>query len=1584
MAVMSSVPPPNDVRAQIQGLRNKLLDLTLNNRMLNYRPSKRLGVSIIGEDSFELHRMLVDEGKKMTFVGKPDPVKLKPSQPTLSDVTDYSDDISMGRHREAAQEELDAFLNNPILPLSQQDTKLNVDEYESLLQAKLRTVYREAHLASEELGINTLFLTLGCLEWSENDQRSFIAPLLFVPVDLEQQNNGTIKLKHSGSDVGTNLPLKTKLLEFNLNLPDLSEEASLLDYFAQVEAVVRDRTNWHIRRNEVCMGFFNYEKYAMYLDLGGESWPENAKPWMQADITAMLGGGYSSADSPVNETTYLDSVRPISQSFEVYDADSSQTLAMIRATEGLSIVVEGPPGTGKSQTITNMIAEAVASKKTVLFVSAKRAALDVVIRRLDEAELGDMCLDLHDKLTNRREFYREIKRTVDRSLTISNESERLHRLAEIRDRLNRHSSAMNEPIVPFGISPFEAMIRASSLPAESSDDRDGRIPFENLKSLDHQEFLKRIPAINAVQARIQAIGTPRSHPFFGCNLDYLDPSAKLDLTLDLDECLTNFSALHPILDEFKNAVKLPSPTCQSEVRLLGKLIDTAMSYPLGDKYHIQARDWLHHRDLICKLIKNATTSREIYSHLRNDFTSDAWKFDLRPIREVFVHRASSFVQRLLPEFRTASRTLDQHLTVNASKDPLKRLELLNEFCECQTCRQAIQASESSLEPLLADLWNDGNPDPQAVVSVLDWLLHLESQVQAGTLGDSIWDLLEQGVDKSLLTHHFSAISQAVDLTMDSHLEVCKKLIFATDSVAHEEFGDIQNRVAKWRKSIDSIGGYISFNQVSKQLSDVGLACITPIAEQWSFAADRLEESVKRSYYTGIIRIAVTSKPELKNFDRAIQESAVTEFAKLDDFKLLFNRAAVRMAHHKGLPTFELPVGNLNHLRIQCELQRKHKPIRWIMERAGEAIQKIKPVFMMSPLSVAIHLPPELPPFDLVIFDEASQIRPEDALCAIARAKQVIVVGDTRQMPPTSFFDRMIDDEVGDEEEFTEIGSEARKVESILSLMSAVALGRVRRPDLRWHYRSIHPSLIQPSNEMFYDRRLVVFPSATVEQNGQKLGLVLHHLPDAIYESGASKRINRHEAEVIAKAVYSHLKESPQESLLVAAMNKPQADLIYEEVQKLERQDPISFSAFERLHPHEKLDIKNLENVQGDERDVVFISVTYGKDSSGVLRQQFGPLLREGGERRLNVLITRARKRSEVFTSILSDDLRNESNRAGVDALKRFLKFAQTGSMQIATLTNREAESPFEEEVAQELSRRGYGFDLQVGFEGFRIDLAVIDPEHPGSYLLGIECDGATYHSARAARDRDKLRQRILEDRGWKLHRIWSHDWWQDKAGEIQRLIEVIEDAKNPTVDIPPKAPAIKDDESQEFIREIDPGDSSRFLRPYEAAPSPTQLTSRFEFEQFVDVVIHTEGPIHQDLLSLRIKEAGGKARLTNADKAMLKSLLDGAKKKYLFTVDGYFADQSQLVNPRDWSNRPTSERRFEFVTEMEIAAGMRHVVRNAFGIEPEEAARSALALMGFKRITPNALARGLSVVHRMISAGGIIESEGRLYPPVRA
>lgn len=1219
---MSALPPQADpVRAQIESLRSKLLDLTLRNRMLNYRPSRKIGITVVGEESFQLHRILIEEGKKMSFVGRPDPVDRHNRNTGRFAPTDVA---VIEEFRQAAEEELEAFFENAPIPLDTLDTKLSTDDLESVLQAKLRMIAREATTAREELGINTLFLTLGALEWSETEERSYRAPLLYVPVLLERQANGSMRVLHDGSDVGINLPLKAKLAEFNLRLPDLDEDKDLLYYFSAIESTIRSRVGWKVHRDEVCLGFFNYEKYVIYLDLGGDAWPEGRKPWDHGDLTAMLGGGYSSPDSPISDHTRLDAVRDLATAREVYDADSSQVIAMIRAAEGLSIVVEGPPGTGKSQTITNMIAEAVAAQKTVLFVSAKRAALEVVKRKLDEAELGTMCLDLHDKLTNRREFYDELKRTVSREIALKTEEEKVERLVQLQQKLSAHSGAVNEPMPEFGTSPFQAMSILAALPPEEAEDRNGRIPFEALRMWKHGDIKTAVPLVEALQARLHSTQVPCAHPFWGTAIDYLDPARRLDLREDLVKAKAALAAAVDGMAEALSALRIQILATLNNLAVLRACLDQAIAAPPHDGVAVRTATWQEHGNEVATVIGALKRKREVLSTCHAQVKPEIWTADLLLVEQGYKQYAHCCYKFLIGDYRKARETLETYLTANAPSDPILRRQLVQNVRSAQAAESTIATAAATMQRLVGVQWKASETDPAVIEHLMAWVEQLGLHVESGELPRGLLDFFEGSHDNAGLQRTVSVAEAKCKEAEAAYATVADLLKFDRSTASSEDLAALLDRVSRWEDSLDLLPAYIAYNEARRHLMERALSAVVEVADTWPLASERLRTTFLRSYYSGVVREAMNARPELRTFEREGHEAAIREFQSLDDFKLKYNRAQVRLAHQKRLPTFDNAIGNLHALKMQCELTRKHKPIRWIMGLAGEAIQRIKPVFMMSPLSVAIHVPPELPPFDVVIFDEASQIKPEDALCSIIRAKQCIVVGDTRQMPPTSFFERVVDDDyLYEDSESGEVSYEARKLESVLSLMSAVTMGRMRRPDLRWHYRSVHPSLIQPSNEMFYENRLIVFPNSGTYNRGRRVGVVFHHLPHTAYESGARKRINQGEAEIVADRVVQHLLTQPEQSLLVAAMNKSQADLIYNEVQKRERLNPEAFRHFAECHPYEPLDVKNLENVQGDERDVIFISITYGRDAEGNLRQQFGPLLVDGGERRLNVLITRA-------------------------------------------------------------------------------------------------------------------------------------------------------------------------------------------------------------------------------------------------------------------------------------------------------------------------------------------------------------------------
>jgi hypothetical protein len=557
-------------------------------------------------------------------------------------------------------------------------------------------------------------------------------------------------------------------------------------------------------------------------------------------------------------------------------------------------------------------------------------------------------------------------------------------------------------------------------------------------------------------------------------------------------------------------------------------------------------------------------------------------------------------------------------------------------------------------------------------------------------------------------------------------------------------------------------------------SGLGLNGFVALLESKRIRAEEISRSYAYCTFATIVRSAFRAIPQLGKFSGLMHNQIRDEFARLDHEIIGIRGKAI--AAHCGRNAY--PPTGLNGTRVDDKTemvllnylmpqQRPRMPVRKMISRAGRAVQTLKPCFMMGPQAVAQYLTPGVVKFDLVIMDEASQLKPEEAIGAIARGGQLVVVGDSRQLPPTSFFSRM--GQVGDDDDqYT-----TTDAESILDLCAAHF--HPSRP-LRWHYRSQHHSLIAFSNEHFYRRNLIVFPSPYGQSS--RLGVRATYLADAAYDNQS----NLKEAERVVAAVREHIVDRPDESLGVVTLNIKQRDLIAELLDERLRDVPGA-DTYRELWASEgqPLFVKNLENVQGDERDAIVISTTFGRAAgSGVVRQNFGPISRQGGWRRLNVLFTRARKSVAVYTSLRPEDIvLDGTTPEGTKALRNYLEYARTGLLVLPVDEGREPDSDFEVAVISVLRARGYEVTPQLGVAGFRIDIAVKHPESLGTYLAAIECDGASYHSARSVRDRDRIRQEILEGLGWRgrIWRIWSTDWFRSPRMEIEKLMKFLEDIR---------------------------------------------------------------------------------------------------------------------------------------------------------------------------------------------------------------
>jgi superfamily I DNA and/or RNA helicase/very-short-patch-repair endonuclease len=568
---------------------------------------------------------------------------------------------------------------------------------------------------------------------------------------------------------------------------------------------------------------------------------------------------------------------------------------------------------------------------------------------------------------------------------------------------------------------------------------------------------------------------------------------------------------------------------------------------------------------------------------------------------------------------------------------------------------------------------------------------------------------------------------------------------------------------------------IDYRNAEKKLVMLGIDLYLKKAKELNLAADEIIPVFKKCFYRSWLDVVIPKFSTVGAFRRERQDERIAKFKDLDKLHMEISKAALIAKLISRLPSFDtLSVGGeVALLRREMAKQRKLMPIRKLIASIPNLLPAIKPCIMMSPLSVSTYLGSSGYKFDTVVFDEASQVRTEDAICSIFRAKQAIIAGDSNQLPPTDFFSSSITDT----DEFNEDEEGVNDTGAYESLLDEASLLPTQM--LLWHYRSKHEHLIAFSNAKIYQGNLITFPSSVEKADG--VGVEYIHVPGGIYERGG-KNGNKKEAERIALLVFEHFGKYPNRSLGVIAFGEVQQTAIEEAVFRKREQNP-QYEIFFKDNKEEAMFIKNLETVQGDERDTIIFSIGYAPDTTGKFIMNFGPLSRNGGERRLNVAVTRARYNLKLVGSISPTDIKiDQVSGKGPKLLRQYIDFAINGPVAILGETtlngNGWFDSSFEESVYDFLGNNGYNVTTQVGCSGYRIDMAVRHPKYDGRFAIGIECDGRAYHSSRTARERDRLRQTVLEDMGWKIYRIWSTDWIKDQRTEGERLLEAVDLAIN--------------------------------------------------------------------------------------------------------------------------------------------------------------------------------------------------------------
>jgi len=1553
----------NKTGLQLENIRLQLLDLGLRgNTMLHFAPRGSKYVSVVDEKSASVFDILVTQGKSMSFLARPS-------------IYNEEGEILSDNQKSEGCEKLPP-LEEYLAKTKGDDRFSDLDLQTSLsgeqLDVRLLKIENEAKTIFQEKGIDVLYLSLGFLQWfdDKNSSKKRFAPLVLLPVELIRKGAGKgFKLKYTGMELSSNETLYTKLEnDYKIKLPLLNdfvdEKVDLTGYFESISLLLKEKSRWGILHDKIELGFFSFGKFQMYKDLDPEVWPKGKGLSDHSLLNALFDTGFEKDGELLDYESSSDLAKLLKEPDSLHfvkDADSSQTEAVLGVLKGANIVIQGPPGTGKSQTITNLIAEALMQNKKILFVAQKLTALEVVKNRLDQASLGDSVLELHSHKSRPSDVVNSIREAIYQAVPeVPDRSEERNRLKNSRQELDKYVLAVSTPISQTGVNYVQALGRFISH-SKYMDGVDAQpLDYSHFSDLNKNEISKLDVDLKALVSHMESMGVPSPNVFADIGITEVSPIFQekvkriLNLGLELLEKIKEKSSW------LAQELQLNDVDNFSQMEMLALATQRSIDAPRLEGVMVNTGDWTERSQNIEQALNAGDKASSIRKDLERYFLPQAFSREsqsiLIEIRGGLLGRTGKWWRFLSHPYRKAKTSLQNYSKEQLPKNSALYLKWTDNLLEVIEQEKILETYSSLLSVLFGVQWQEKNSDWNVLKELAVWVFQLYEQIGKGELPDSLKSLFHGGSDFSHLQKDLNVFREYLNRWDSWIRELSETLLLNPDAqILNKSLGLVcaKGFLDEWSASLNDLYATAHLNRLIKNFRDSGYDELANSAKMWRFKPEKFYHFVWYHFWAGAVDSCYARFDQLKHFDRVAHEGLIQEFKGLDFQSFSFAQEALVEKLYELLPNKYAP-GEMEILRREMNKKRRLLPVRKLLSNAGNAIQKAKPVFMMSPMSVATFLPPGKIEFDIVIFDEASQVTVPDSIGAIARAKQAVVVGDSKQMPPTNFFSRSIEvDDEDLEENFT------AEIESVLGLF--LAQGAPEKM-LQWHYRSRHDSLIFTSNNEFYGGRLKVFPGSGAFSDAS--GLEMIHLPDTYYEPGTSRRINKKEAKIVAEAVLKHIKESPHLTLGVVAFSMSQKEAVLMEVEILRRQNPELESFFSSSHLDEPFFVKNLENVQGDERDVIFISVGYGKTQQGRFSRNFGPINKPGGERRLNVLISRAKQSMKVFSNFTADDLKtDEKSPRGVCVLKAFLKYAQTREYVLPQETGREMDSPFEEAVYQSVLNLGYEVVPQVGSQGFFIDLAVRDPRKPGRYLLAIECDGASYHSSANARDRDRLRQAVLEGLGWKFHRIWSTDWFRNSSQEVKRIKERIDKEMAIPLDEYKPESMKKDLTISPEITRIELVSSKPEPKLYKVADLTCFSKWKYRYNDFSQIpsdsllkaikkIIQEESPVGIKIITLRLLALAGVSRTGSKIRKRIKELVYKCScNENIQLKQGFFTVSDLDVKVRSRRELPAAERKLELISPQEIKKGILEVVKDAMSIELDECISEIANRLGFKRVT---------------------------------
>lgn len=1519
----------------------KLLDLSLRNNLLNLHITRNM-LQLVDIDISHLEDTL-SEGKSFSILPNPNAEILRKynlfTQPLHS--------------------------SSPLFKLANDELKHNrllTHYHQQDLDNILVYIHKNANQAIEENGSSTLYLAVGLLKWFDRKtpEQPRYSPILLLPVELSRRSvNSKFTLKSREEETMINITLVEFLRqEYELNLEALEQlptdekGVDVAKVMGTLRRAIMQLKGWDVEEMLV-LGNFSFSKLILWKDI-----VVHQKELLKSDMVRSLVEGklaFNESHEP-NSSIDFDSIQsqrillPIS-------TDVSQMEAVLTAQQGRSFILHGPPGTGKSQTITNIIADALYRGKRVLFVAAKKAALDVVQRRLEQIGLAPFILELHSNKSKKSDVLGQLEKSIEtvklaRTADFQQEAQRLDTAKKaISDYVNILHKKQD-----IGWSLYDSIIALEKY----SDKKFAKCfisetVLQKLNSILWQQWKDWLPQFHSIASLIVH---PSENPLTVLNLSQYSPSVHDEISVNTINLLNLLPKVERNSQSLAKAIFFPF-TIQNKLEwdqfvhvliALHKLPDTPLELIryLSDKENYSVyQEWskafneyqIVLRSILMEYNRNVLTTEIAATEMQWKQAQQSWFF---------------------PKW-FQSRKIKNKLSVykNTPFNNNSEVEqLFIYFNQLQEIQRLLQQNRfTSIQHALNNLFKDEQTDLSDINNkavLIEEISNLTNSWEGNALGKWVQIWQENNLKHSDEIKHLNkpAIADFIQLATTFNQQA-KRYETITGIQFQQKVNwnvETQNQLQNIQTHLPNLKIWMNYVQLRKQGETMHLQWFINAYENKSCSIETLTDYFHNTVHASIVQRIISKHETLSLFNARLFESKIEQYKIIaKDFQNL-TKQELRVKLAAQLPNTTVEAMQSSEIAI---LQRAIKnrgrglSIRKLFDQIPTLLPRIAPCMLMSPISVAQYFDVNTKHFDILIFDEASQLPTCEAVSALARAKQSVIVGDPKQMPPTSFFSTIKLDE------------ENMEVEDLESILDDCLSLSVPSKYLLRHYRSKHESLIAFSNVNYYENKLLTFPSSDDLNRKVKY----HHIK-GFYDKGKT-RTNKFEADEIVQYIQSHYNNQQNRKLSVGVVtfSQTQQNLIEDKLQKLFMSDPkLEEYANESNEP---LFVKNLENVQGDERDIILFSVCYAPDEEGKMSMNFGPLNRDGGWRRLNVAVTRARYEMHIFATLHADliDL-SRTSAEGVAGLKAFLQFAEKGQLTFRPEDVQETlnKQHLSTSISKKLEEKGLEVKCNIGTSGFKVDIGIVHPDKPQQYILGIVIDGYYYFNAHTTNDREVVMPSVLNALGWTIHRIWTMDWHENSNTIIDSIVEKVKNLQiQPEIEeVKIVNPVVKPDIEpiKSIPIEVATNNIISKQKPYLAASLTSNSSANsetiFEFQnrntikQQIQLLVDTEAPISKSLLYKKVLQAWNTSRAG----ARLDKHLEGIIKEMNVLETNHH--QSFY-----WNNNTTldyyrsndiEKRNMEDIAPEEVMVALEEVVTNNLSIEEDELLRYLARTFGFAKV----------------------------------